>query len=1233
MTTALNAMQTSHTLERANRGSSQTDLSTSESIVDTYHGALYSCMQGDPEGWRTLTDGYIGLRVVHDRASIEHPFRIVSTGKGRELNLKITAETRLKRTKDTFIQWHAKGSCLSYGVQLVASAATDKLLQHLQAGVQLAKTAAEAKLRNAEAQHRLSHLNRTGQTTEAYQFLTDMSKKEDKQNKVLLKIHFPEAGSTMTLHDPSQRLTDVIEHIARKRKLDAHTIGVRLTEAGNILSSTDLTTMTVADVTNKTLHLVHLLDVVDTKRDKSTALAVLTQNNAGKPRRRSSTTEMVFFQVHLPDGGETVVSVPEMMSMGELLFYIAEKRSLSATDLVMAENPSGRKLVPVEGVVRDCKRRKIFLVEGKITRARRGSMFSGAFSSVKRGNRRNSSATPSTGVGRTPVNLEEEQRRRRKLEISEPTLQRAPSQTSLNDEPEATRRDVQRLTSLLAEGVALSDARMPTGFCDLCLRTNLTEAVQNDVGVRNFVLNQIDQHGGIRSLLRRSNPDLRSLFGAADKFKRTRSVRSAAPAPQPPLGGARGRAPAPPLLLEVARAAASRHGDASRRRAPGPPGRQSSSDSLLANNSDLTAVTECDSEEDDLPVRTPRRSNETIWDETGPRSSPHSPAPQYSLSRQSSLCSVGSRSALNYSDGSKIIRGASAAALISEGSGVRRAFPAARTPPPPALRTSPSQPPVSSASPVSSLAPPQPGPSSHAPATATPAPTPSAPLPMPSLEGIAAARSALKTRARTPPPPPAPKPPPPRVLVFRELGDGPMDTDVDALEIEALPLPPSAMTSRPSSSVQPADTPEGPVAMVPSLHSAPLPTAMSEDASAKRLPPPPAPKPASRAGSVVAVTAAPPAVSVTSVPSPVSAGGTTGPSDPFTMEMEVLDPCVFASTMDAVLDLEMDLGLGDITDADVLAMQPPVTLSTANSAASLLDRVPSPPSLQSDCALPPPPPSLVMDASPEIVASVNAPAAPMPPPPPPPSSGDLALAPPPPPPPPAPVLMTQATRDSHSDSDDDLDFVPPPPPPLDARELRPRLFGSRQASCELLDVPPPPPLDENLSMVAETSVAQASEASTPKPNNGAPAPPPPPPPPPSGATLLASPTSSSAPSSFATPPPRSGTGPMSVPPSAERGSLLASLRDPGNKSRLRSVHDSSEPSSPAAATPHAVLMASIGSGQGQKSLRRVRATPTSARSPGQRNSLTTALVNAMDARRGAMSDSEDDEQSDSDWED
>lgn len=66
-----------------------------------------------------------------------------------------------------------------------------QMLEDMQQGIGLARKAVEARLRDAETQNRLSHLHRTGQTTQAYQILTNMSKNAKNQGKIMVKVRSP----------------------------------------------------------------------------------------------------------------------------------------------------------------------------------------------------------------------------------------------------------------------------------------------------------------------------------------------------------------------------------------------------------------------------------------------------------------------------------------------------------------------------------------------------------------------------------------------------------------------------------------------------------------------------------------------------------------------------------------------------------------------------------------------------------------------------------------------------------------------------------------------------------------------------------------------------------------------------------------------------------------------------------------------------------------------------------
>ena len=129
-----------------------------------------------------------------------------------------------------------------------------------------------------------------------------------------------------------------------------------------------------------------------------------------------------------------------------------------------------------------------------------------------------------------------------------------PSAAAINHEDaDAVRKQLQRLTSLLAEGVALSDPRMPKGFCDLCLRTEITALVQADVGVRSFVLSLIEQHGGITALLSKSQTALKAIFASAHKYRKAKKPTLGHMSPQ--MMSVRGKAPVPPSFLAAAEAA------------------------------------------------------------------------------------------------------------------------------------------------------------------------------------------------------------------------------------------------------------------------------------------------------------------------------------------------------------------------------------------------------------------------------------------------------------------------------------------------------------------------------------------------------------------------------------------------------------------------------------------------------------------------------------------------------
>eukprot|EP00730_Choanoeca_flexa_P007961 TRINITY_DN12416_c4_g8_i2.p1 TRINITY_DN12416_c4_g8~~TRINITY_DN12416_c4_g8_i2.p1 ORF type:complete len:1006 (+),score=197.35 TRINITY_DN12416_c4_g8_i2:361-3018(+) len=255
-------------------------------------------------------------------------------------------------------------------------------------------------------------------------------------------------------------------------------------------------------------------------------------------------------------------------------------------------------------------------------------------------------------------------------------------------------------------------------------------------------------------------------------------------------------------------------------------------------------------------------------------------------------------------------------------------------------------------------------------------------------------------------------------------------------------------------------------------------------------------------------------------------------------------------------------------------LDPPVSTSTPLQQGAISAGGPPPP--------PPPLPDMSMIASSPSASPVSAQAAGIPPPPP--MMASTGGSAPPPPPPPSSMIAPSPTGS---------EAPPPPPPPLAKSSSQPRVFVRGRSRDQLL-----PPKDENRVGLLAALQGESARAALKK---AAPAP---------------------------------------EKPKDTRDSLLDALRNPNARARLRKVSSADESSDgDATLDPHSALMASLGGlGRGRKSLRRVNKSSQEERAQkaGNRNSITTALFNAMDARRGAISDSEaedgSDDDDDDDWE-
>eukprot|EP00056_Hartaetosiga_gracilis_P008540 m.122085 g.122085 ORF g.122085 m.122085 type:complete len:346 (+) comp12932_c3_seq9:220-1257(+) len=262
------------------RANNETNTSTNDSLkrssfLGKYMGIAYSVMKDDPEGWRELTDGYVTMELRACKESSESPYRLFCLGKGgRHIELKITKDTKVRKMRKTFLQWVLKGSLITYGVQT----ATDKQLQELQASVeeaiQASKEIDDALQRDVIMQHRLQHLNRTGQTTEAFQILLENSKKQENQGKVMVRVTLPSSQSTVTTCLPSCSLQELLKTICAKRKLDPKTMGMKLPHSKSFLRSCELERGVVGDLDPKQVEIVDLAAIVTASADMDKVAAM-----------------------------------------------------------------------------------------------------------------------------------------------------------------------------------------------------------------------------------------------------------------------------------------------------------------------------------------------------------------------------------------------------------------------------------------------------------------------------------------------------------------------------------------------------------------------------------------------------------------------------------------------------------------------------------------------------------------------------------------------------------------------------------------------------------------------------------------------------------------------------------------------------------------------------------------------------------------------------------------------
>ena len=390
---------------------------------------------------------------------------------------------------------------MNYGVQLATEEQTMKLESVVLKAIGMAK---EGLIVEQQQEHRLTHLARTGQTTEAFQLMND--KGAASEAMLMLRIHLPDNQSTMMRMLPSTDLGTALRMICDKRNLDPsiHAVQKPAFQGSSLYEQVELPTVAVKDMGINEIVIKCLSTMVG---DKSSSSKVDQVKLLVSHAQHSATVKMVaqedlIVQVHLPDGGKTMIKLPANTSMGEMLFHIAEKRDLDVGSVEMASSASGKKKMSVKGTIGQNKISTVYLVNKKKAK---GSSSSSSSSSS------NSSVSANSDSGGSTVST-----------------------------------DTHRLTSLLAEGVPIHDPRIPVGWQLLLAKSSLGEECMRDPKQRQLVIDLVERSGGLEAVLALDNAEIEARFAKIDDFRRQKTIMTNAVAP--PMGSipARSNAIAPP---------------------------------------------------------------------------------------------------------------------------------------------------------------------------------------------------------------------------------------------------------------------------------------------------------------------------------------------------------------------------------------------------------------------------------------------------------------------------------------------------------------------------------------------------------------------------------------------------------------------------------------------------------------------------------------------------------------
>eukprot|EP00039_Didymoeca_costata_P002363 m.59673 g.59673 ORF g.59673 m.59673 type:complete len:1192 (+) comp11262_c0_seq1:229-3804(+) len=472
-----------------------------EEVLTSLLGALYECQAGDPNGWQPVTQGYVPLQFVHCPSKQTHSYSIQSqTINGRKFKFDIVAETRcrlIQQNETLFLQWHLKGgkSKTHYGLQFQSDAEARDFEQRILQAIDRAK---EGILADKERENRISHLARIGQRTEAFQLLQDENSKDaaQKENMVMIRVHLPGGASTMMRMPGNSSISEALATICEKRNLDA---GVHVLHKpnGELFQATEVDQIKIDSLSPKEVTLGNLTAMVEDSSSKVKQVKLLVSH---APVKKAGGVQLgqedMLIQVILPDGGQAMVRLPPTTSMGEMLYHIAEKRNIDVGSVDMATSASGKKLLNVKGTIGENKIQQVYLVNKKKDKAPRSPFFSRARTAAKK-----TISHP----------------------VPEPVVPRRPSAVSLGTS--ADHDDVQRMASLLAEGVQLNDSRIPQPWKQLLDASESdTSLMMTDPTYRQKILDLVESFGGPRKMLQLPSQELKDSFAKLAEFRKQKTV-------------------------------------------------------------------------------------------------------------------------------------------------------------------------------------------------------------------------------------------------------------------------------------------------------------------------------------------------------------------------------------------------------------------------------------------------------------------------------------------------------------------------------------------------------------------------------------------------------------------------------------------------------------------------------------------------------------------------------------